>query len=505
MGCLFAASMLTTSCSLDEDPKGQMAQETFFTCQADLDASIHAIYEKLNQTQSWTNPMYPQWQGDDMTANPGSNKQAVAALDGFSSDGDNKGVTDAWKLHFALIKACNFVIEGAEKTPTSKEEINIALGNAHYWRAYAYFYLVRVFGPLPFITSTDLDVQNCTVASVEEIYDLIVKDLKFAENLPTSYSKAPRNHDGVDAWATKQAAQSTLAAVYMAMAGYPLNKGAEYYGLAAAKAKEVIDANGTYGFYNDADWSHVYSMGHNYNKETVVGIDNNWNNGSLDHDSELTSCCRFEGLGDGGWGDAWGEIAFWKRYPEGPRKDAIYAPKVTFQKGTKIYRTVDWWEIAAEDVWEAVDLKNDPAKDKEAYDKEIADLEKKVAEKPEEYRKVSTGKYEQRTFKKGDQYIAAYHPMFAVYTTNCDPSNSNIELKQPYDYTKPNYTNMTNGRRHRLIRWSEVLLWYAESAARSGVADLTAAKEYLREVRKRAVTDFENVTLSDGTKVAIVV
>lgn len=47
------------------------------------------------------------------------------------------------------------------------------------------------------------------------------------------------------------------------------------------------------------------------------------------------------------------------------------------RSGTKIYRTVDWWEIAAEDVWEPVDLKNDPAKDKEAYDKEIADLEKK--------------------------------------------------------------------------------------------------------------------------------
>ena len=109
----------------------------------------------------------------------------------------------------------------------------------------------------------------------------------------------------------------------------------------------------------------------------------------------------------------------------------------------------------------------------------------------------------EKNMKKGDQYVAAYHPMFAVYTTNCDPSNSNVELKQPYDYTKPNYTNMTNGRRHRLIRWSEVLLWYAESAARSGAADLTAAKEYLREVRKRAVTDYENVTLSDGTKVAI--
>lgn len=456
LGCLFAASVLTTttSCSdfLDEDPKGQMSEGNVFKSQADLDASIHTIYEKLNQTQSWTDPMYPQWQGDDMTANPGSNKQAVAALDGFSSDGANKGVTGAWGQHFALIKACNWVIENASKTPTSQEEINIALGNAHFWRAYAYFYLVRVFGPLPMVLKTDPSATNVAPSSVEEIYNLIVEDLKKAEGwLPTSYTTAPRNHDGVDAWVTKQATQSTLAAVYMAMAGYPLNKGKEYYALAASKAKEVIDANGTYGFYNDADWSHVYSMGHNYNKETILGIDNNWNSGSWDHDSELTSCCRFEGLGDGGWGDAWGEIAFWKRYPEGPRKDAVYAPKITFQDGATITKVCNWWDLDAE----------------------------------------------------GKPVVEAYHPMFAIYTVNCDGDNLAKEKFAPYNYLEPNYTNMTNGRRHRLIRYSELLLWYAESAARSGASDLSVAKNYLREVRKRAVTDYENVTLSDGTKVAI--
>lgn len=455
LGCLFAASVLTTttSCSdfLDEDPKGQMSEANVFKSQADLDASIHTIYEKLNQTQSWTNPMYPQWQGDDMTANPSSNKQAVAALDVFSSDGENKGVKDAWSQHFALIKACNWVIENASKTPTSQEEINIALGNAHFWRAYAYFYMVRIFGPLPMVVTTDPSATNVAPSSVEEIYNLIVDDLKKAEGwLPTSYSQAPRNHDGVDAWVTKQATQATLTAVYMAMAGYPLNKGKEYYALAAAKAKEVIDNNGTYGFYNDPVWNHVYSMGHNYNKETILGIDNNWNSGSWDHDSELTSCCRFEGLGDGGWGDAWGEIAFWKRYPEGPRKDAVYAPKVTFQDGATITKVCNWWDLDAE----------------------------------------------------GKPVVEAYHPMFAIYTVNCDGDNLAKEKFAPYNYLEPNYTNMTNGRRHRLIRYAEVLLWYAESAARSG-SDLAKAKEYLREVRKRAVNDVENVTLSDGTKVAI--
>ena len=506
LGCFLAASLLatTTSCSdfLDEDPKGQLFQDNYFNNQAELDASVNTLYEKLNQTQSWTNPMYPQWQGDDMTANPGSNKQAVAALDGFSSDGDNKGVTGAWDQHYALIKAANFILEGAGRTPVSETEVNIALGNAHYWRAYAYFYLVRVFGPLPLITTTSASAQECELSSVEAVYNLIVEDLTKAESmLPTSYSAAPRNHDGIDAWVTKQATQATLSAVYMAMAGYPLNKGTEYYKLAAAKAKEVIDKNNEYGFYLDDTWSHVYSIAHNYNKETLVGIDNNYINGSWDHDSQLTSCNRFEGLGDGGWGDSWGEIAFWKRYPEGPRKDAIYAPKVTFQDGTKITKVCNWWDIAKEDEWKEVDADTWSGKSQEEIDKLIAQNNKTGEDRRGAWRKTANG-YDELKTPKGCAYVAAYHPMFSIYTTNCDPNDATVELLQPYNYLQPNYTNMTDGRRHRLIRYSEVLLWYAESAARSG-GDLSKAKEYLKQVRRRAVTDYENVTLSDGTTVRI--
>ena len=189
-------------------------------------------------------------------------------------------------------------------------------------------------------------------------------------------------------------------------------------------------------------------MGNNYNMETVLGI-NNDAKGWWDHDSQLSSCCRFEGLGDGGWGDAWGEIAFWKRFPEGARKDAIYAPKVTFQDGNTITKVVDWWAL------------------------------KEDGKTPE---------------------VEAYHPMFCIFTVNSD-ENGNM-LRQAYDYLAPNWGGMVNDRRHNLIRYSEILLWYAESAARSG-GDLNKAKECLRQVRSRAVNDVENVTLSDGTTVKI--
>ena len=451
MGCLVAASLLTfSSCSdfLDEDPKGQLTPDNFFNSEDDLVASVNALYDKVEQTQSWTNPMYPQWQGDDISANPGSNKQACAALDAFASDGANKGVVDAWNLHYTVIKAANLIVENAGKASVAQASINEAMGNAHFWRAYAYFYLVRVFGPVPLITTTDVTQLDVAPESVENIYNLIVSDLKAAiEELPTSYSKEPCHLFGVDVWTTKQAAQSTLAAVYMSMAGYPLNKGQEYYKLAAEQAKSVIDNNGTYGFILNPEWNQVYSMGNNYNMETVLGI-NNDARGWWDHDSELSSCCRFEGLGDGGWGDAWGEIAFWKRYPEGPRKDAVYAPKVTFQDGNTVTKAVDWWELD----------------------------------------------------ENGKPVVEAYHPMFAVFTVNADENGN--QVLAPYDYLKPNYQGMVNDRRHNLIRYAEVLLWYAESAARSG-GDLNKAKEYLRLVRQRAVTDYENVTLSDGTTVKI--
>ena len=463
-GCFMAASMLSlTSCGdfLDEDPKGQLNPDTFYTIEEDYTAGVNTLYDKVNQTQSWTNPMYPQWQGDDITANPGSNKQACAALDAFDSDGANKGVTEAWTQHYAVIKTANLIIEGSEKFPDDKAKIATALGNAHFWRAYSYYYLVRVFGKLPIITKTNIEQFDAQPSEIEKVYELIVQDLKDAINeLPTGYDKEPARLFGVNVWATKQAAQSTLAAVYMSMAGYPLNKGTEYYKLAAELAKDVITNNGTYGFILNQDWKDVYSMGNNYNMETVLGI-NNDAKGWWDHDSQLSSCCRFEGLGDGGWGDAWGEIAFWKRYPEGPRKNAIYAPKVTFQetitekigdeevKKDKISKAVYWWELD----------------------------------------------------NNGKPVVDAYHPMFTIFTVNADEKGT--MLKQPYDYMGINYKGMVNDRRHNLIRYSEVLLWYAESAARAGLSDLTEAKKCLKLVRGRAVTDVENVTLGDGTTVKI--
>lgn len=430
IGCILLGCLATTSCNdfLQEDAKGQLNPENYYASQDELDMSVYALYQKVMKTQGYTNMQLPQWMGDDMTANPGSNKQAAAEFDAFVPADNNKGVNECWSQHYVLIKQANNLIALAGKTPTTEEEINIAIGQAKFWRAYSYFTLVRVYGPLPLrleaVLGTDKIDYTVSPSSVQDVYTQIVKDLQEAEAvLPTDYSKAPRKMFGANTYITQQAVKATLASVYMAMAGWPLNQ-TEYYAKAAEKAKEVIDGveKGTYEYILEPDFKNVYSMSHNYSAETVVGInyvcDYGW-----DQDSQLTSSNLFESLG--GWGDAWGEIRFWKNMPAGPRKDAIYNPKILLENkaGGKL---VDWWE-----------------KD-----------------------------------ENGVNYIPENHPMFSVFSVGVGNTD--------YDYTQPASLDMTNDSRHRIIRYSEVLLWYAEAQARADGTPNELAYECINRVRERA-------------------
>lgn len=441
---LLAASLSMQSCSdfLDENAKGKLTPSSYFSTQDELDMSVVALYQLVNRSQIYTNMQYPQWQGDDITANPGSNKQACRQIDQFAPSDDNKGVREAWSTHFAIIKAANYIIDNAERTPTSDDNIKQALGQAKFWRAYAYYYLVRVYGPLPIILHNEDDNNQTQLSSVEDVYKQIEQDLTEADSygLPASYSGAPKKLNGVDVYVTQQAVKATMASVYLSMAGYPLNK-TDYYAKAAAKAKEVIDGvnSGKYDAIMDPDWKQVYSYGNNYNKECVLGINfsatKDWST-----DSELSSCNVFESIG--GWGDGLGEIKFWNDMPDGPRKRAVYDPQIRQKDGT----LVDWWAVNAE----------------------------------------------------GTPLVAEQQPMFSVFSLNADANGK--EVRAPYDYTKPFYKGMCTDTRHQLIRYPEVLLWYAEAAARSGAADLSLAKECLKKVRARAV-DGEAATKVDGVSI----
>ena len=103
-------------------------------------------------------------------------------------------------------------------------------------RAQAYFTAVRLWGDVPLITKPQTAASEDflpTRAPQESVYNLIVADLIEAEAAGLAWMD-------VSGRVNQAAVKAQLARVYLTMAGFPLNKGASHYKLAADKANEVI-------------------------------------------------------------------------------------------------------------------------------------------------------------------------------------------------------------------------------------------------------------------------
>lgn len=334
---LLTVSIVSCEEFLQEDPKGQLTPETFFNDKNDLDMALHALYARVTFRVSQNDNLVNFWAGDDIGTHPTSNKQNLREFDQYAVSENNEWMPRTWRYLWEIVKVSNFIINNAGRSPLSEQDIKWGMAQAYYWRAYAYFNLVQCWGRIPIMLEDKVDYE-ATLHPVEEIYDLVVSDLKLAEEAQVHYTEAPWARNGMNIAVSQAAAKATLAYVYLSMAGWPMNK-TEYYPLAAAKAKEVIDGvkDGTYYHRLYDDYKKVHSMADNYtNYEVLLAIYYErvrFTNGSGVADV-------LQDVGVNGWGDSCGEILFWKNFPDGPRKNATYAEKTLRTTDNTLQ---DWW------------------------------------------------------------------------------------------------------------------------------------------------------------------
>ncbi|MEJ7559812.1 MAG: RagB/SusD family nutrient uptake outer membrane protein [Pedobacter sp.] len=145
----------------------------------------------------------------------------------------NGYAANAWASSFGFIKNANNIISGlttsTSLTPALKNQL---LGEAKFMRAFAYFYLVNLYGEVPMPMKDDYSAfENAALprSPVAAIYAQVLTDLTEAQTLlPVTYTGTFRGR------INKYAATSLLARVYLYQKNYA---GAE------AQASEVISSN----------------------------------------------------------------------------------------------------------------------------------------------------------------------------------------------------------------------------------------------------------------------
>jgi hypothetical protein len=225
--CTFLFVFLS-SCEeiLKEDTKS-LAVETFYNTTAEVEAATNAIYTPLRSNSTSGMGVYLAVLEAHIDYAYGRGSYTV--LNNFQGL-DNVNVSrtaGAWEGFYLSIRNANLVIKNAPNGKAiSQANITKYVAEAKFLRAFNYFHLVRNWGAVPIRTEANMLNIDAKRNSVEEVYTLILADLKEAEaNLPDQVAQSGRP--------SKLAAKTVLADVYL-----ELNKFAE----ARDKADEVIKA-----------------------------------------------------------------------------------------------------------------------------------------------------------------------------------------------------------------------------------------------------------------------
>jgi hypothetical protein len=208
---------------LVEKPKA-VAVETFYNTASEVEAAVNSAYAALRATNGITGQLGAQLEAyTDYSYGRGS-YLVLSDFQGLNSTNIPR-TDEGWRLFYLAIRNANLVIQNAPKgSSISQADINRYVAEAKYLRAFAYFWLVRNWGGVPIRTEAQLAEPNIKRNTAEEVYSLVISDLKEAEaTLPDKGAQVGR--------ATKWAAKAALAEVY-----FTRNQYAE----ARDKADEII-------------------------------------------------------------------------------------------------------------------------------------------------------------------------------------------------------------------------------------------------------------------------
>jgi hypothetical protein len=247
----FFVLILLIGCTdfLKTDPQGQLIESSFPVSSSDALLATNAVYAAVRDWY-YNSGGYPILDIMSDDASKGSNKNdqlaTVGAYDNFTFNTTGDGLDRWWATLYQGIKWANVVTEKVSVIPMDTILRNQYVSEARFLRGLFYFDLVRAWGGVPEVTTTDPPL-HLGRASSDEIYSLIVSDLLYAESHLTKKSELSSSDQGR---ATSGAADALLAKVYLFKKDFV---NSELYALKVIQSNEYslepnfLDANGVNG------------------------------------------------------------------------------------------------------------------------------------------------------------------------------------------------------------------------------------------------------------------
>lgn len=220
---LFLGSILQ-SCSddfLEETNPNDISNETFWQTETHAKAGITSLYGTLSMNYNYGVFEYiympENWRSDEFIHND-AGYPSWGTLSTFTNNANVGEISSYYSNCYSIISKANQCIahipECNMKQGSDEENnalINEYVAEAKFFRAFAYFRLLKNFRNPPLVTKEASNQDELYPNQVDrsEIWGLVIEDLKYAMN------NLPSKSDRTDGRATSGAAAGYLASVYM--------------------------------------------------------------------------------------------------------------------------------------------------------------------------------------------------------------------------------------------------------------------------------------------------
>lgn len=314
-----------TGCTkfLQEQDPSNLTPENYYTIPEHAEAAIASVYADSRFMGAGAGISSANFQmlealTGTMTVENAQNSD-LTNLVSLVFDGNNLHVIQWWNSLYKIIAQANLVIEKVPAIhPMNEAHKQQILGEALFFRAWAYFYAVRLWGDVPLITlpqTASSDDFMPVRTSQETVYQQIVDDLLAAEVAGFAWT----NTNGRISLA---AVKAQLARVYLTMAGYPLNKGAAYYTLAATKTNEIITHANSNPTQIDlfVDYADLHKASQNNRLEHLFQIQHNADISGNPLQLYLLPLLKPISVMTGGWGTYVPTLSFYNSFEPGDKR-----------------------------------------------------------------------------------------------------------------------------------------------------------------------------------------
>ena len=241
--CFIALALSLAACSLDEDPKSQVAKGPVFSSEEGLAMYANSFYGTFlgpSALTTWGSA----W-GNFYSVHEGVNT--------FMTDKFNASMQGSWG--WGTLRNINYFLMNNTNEAVPESVRNNYNGLARFFRAYFYFNMMKTYGDLPWIDRT-LDVKDTLLTAARQprtyIADRIYEDFEYAVNHISSTS------DATCTTVTKYVAAAFESRFclwegtyrkYTPSAG--LQSTAELWLKRAQQAAETVINSGQFGLYTD--------------------------------------------------------------------------------------------------------------------------------------------------------------------------------------------------------------------------------------------------------------